>query len=540
MPNHQQEQVSRIVCSYLKELGVFHSEAEVTLVLKSHPEYPSLWSIAQTLNYFGVKSNAFSADFDGLQKINAKVIIHLRIGDGIFVILEEISNNAVTYYDVPSRKKKYLSREHFLKIWSGILIVGEKSERPVVSDQSNYLAKIAIGSFLMCFVFLYGYFFPNVFCLTSFLLNLIGYLTAGALLLHQIGYSNSLIDHICISTKFFNCNQFIRQSVLPFFREFSLITISFVFFLAGTFLFVFCPFLSTKNHIFFIWQWVMAAGSPFVLAAFTYQMVVKKWCPLCLAMATTFVLQFILLLQYWQQPVNLELTVEGGTFVCILVFFSTIFYWLTKGYFTQRQMAEKNLEKNLSLKRRSFILAGLFHTQPHIRLDKELISLGIKNAQIVITTVLSTSCNPCKEVALFMIKLIKKYPENIQWKLFFAGNISDKFVVGNELLLHLIMLSMGNNDSAQQFLYDWARNKSIHFLKKKYALNSIDEKAIAILSNSTKEIKKQKIDLTPFILINDIKLPPEYSIKDIPYFLLDEELLLNIFLHHPALLKKQE
>lgn len=532
---NQREYISLIIRRYLKSFRIFQSETDIRLALKSHPDFPSLWSVAQTLSYFGVATDAFSGDYEALQKITNKAIVHLNIDNGVFVTVEKISSHLVTIYDARAGKKISLPRDRFLQIWSGIIIVGKRAVKNTTPRKTTHIAEIIIGFTLLFYILFYASFSKDRFCFYMFLLNIAGLFAVGGLTLKGLGYSNSFVDQLCTALKSFSCNQSINIPLKFGYMQIPLTKISSVFFLSGTLIFMLCPFLLDKDNLLFVLQWITIGGAPVVLASLGYQIMEKKLCPFCFLIAIFFSLQLLLFTKHWQNTTNMIQTVIGGIFILIMISFSVAVLYLVEGYIYQWIRIEKETERILCLKRRSFILAGLFQMQPYLKLEKELLFFGNDKANIIITTVLSSHCSPCKQVALYMISLLQRFPDSIKWRLFFDGTESNRLNSENEFPLYLIMLSIQDKEKQTEFIYDWAINKSMRYLKKKYALITINEEAIEILNDSTENIQKHAIEHVPYITINNIELPPEYKINDIPYLLLDEDEFLNILSSHPMI-----
>jgi ABC-type bacteriocin/lantibiotic exporter with double-glycine peptidase domain len=86
---------------------------KIELIAKQHPNYPSLFSMSEILEYLGLKNICIGARAEHLSAIPFPFVVHLLDKNGVFSIVEEANGDWVVRRD--SNNKKIKER---LKIFS--------------------------------------------------------------------------------------------------------------------------------------------------------------------------------------------------------------------------------------------------------------------------------------------------------------------------------------------------------------------------------------------------------------------------------------
>src|SRR6185503_5135850 len=80
--------ISTTMYNWLKELKVPVSKTYLNQQLLSHPDYPSLLSITDTLNELNIESTAIQIEKEHLTELPIPFIAHLNGNGGEFVMVE--------------------------------------------------------------------------------------------------------------------------------------------------------------------------------------------------------------------------------------------------------------------------------------------------------------------------------------------------------------------------------------------------------------------------------------------------------------------
>ena len=120
--------LSTTVSGWLNKLNIPVSRKYIHQQLNSHPDYPSLLSITDTLDHLGIENAAVQIEKDQLHEVDTPFIAHLRTRHGEFVIVENRD----------TLNKKYPG---FFENWDGVVVVAEKNEGWIHKQNDEWLQK---------------------------------------------------------------------------------------------------------------------------------------------------------------------------------------------------------------------------------------------------------------------------------------------------------------------------------------------------------------------------------------------------------------
>lgn len=201
----------------LRQLAVPVTATTINVTLESHPDFPSLYSISDTLKKWKVESIAMQTEAGKLNELPVPFIAHLKNKGGYFCIVTGVKKNIVWYVH-ENGKIKGKSRAVFLNEWSGVALLAEASER---SGEKNYKTErekeviqgLRLPFIITCFLCLISiYTLTNLgngpFLLWAVLavLKLAGCFVTSLLLWAEVDKANPVLQQICSGTKNTNCN----------------------------------------------------------------------------------------------------------------------------------------------------------------------------------------------------------------------------------------------------------------------------------------------------------------------------------------------
>lgn len=109
-----------VLIRLLNKLKIAHDEEEIRLQLISEPQYPSLLSITNILDFLNIKYTPVQTTFEYLKNSELNSIIHInKNSSSNFATIENIDSNTVTYYDGDIHTVSIYS---FKELWSGVAI----------------------------------------------------------------------------------------------------------------------------------------------------------------------------------------------------------------------------------------------------------------------------------------------------------------------------------------------------------------------------------------------------------------------------------
>jgi ABC-type bacteriocin/lantibiotic exporter with double-glycine peptidase domain len=117
-----------IVHNWLQEMKIPASKTYIRQQLLSHPDYPSLLSITDTLDELGIENAAIQMEKDKLQDMPKAFLAHLNGNGGSFAM-------------VNTRDKPENQFPGFFDRWGGVVVAAEKPENWQHKLNSQWLQK---------------------------------------------------------------------------------------------------------------------------------------------------------------------------------------------------------------------------------------------------------------------------------------------------------------------------------------------------------------------------------------------------------------
>jgi len=117
--------MEKAVSDYLSTLNIPISERYCKKRIASHPDYPSILAVSDTLHQLGIKHNVARADMKQPNQIPFPALFHLEAGGGSLLPVYESGE-----LDALADK---------LKSWSGVLLIAESTETIADKENSNAL-----------------------------------------------------------------------------------------------------------------------------------------------------------------------------------------------------------------------------------------------------------------------------------------------------------------------------------------------------------------------------------------------------------------
>jgi uncharacterized membrane protein len=514
------------VSNLIRCLNVKVSDSSLKHV-EDHPDYPSLSSISDTLADWGIENLAINSSIEQLKEIPYPAIAHLYKNNGHFVVLQKLGGEFLQYVD-PEIGLVKESLQDFEKKWTGVVLLVQANKK---SGEENYQQKrrqeifqnmsLATVSVLAILLVLLPLSFIPLSLVSIYILKIIGGLLCYFLLQKQFGGSNAAIDAFCNMGSKSDCDSVINSSASKIFGIVHLSEIGFWYFVSGLLSIIIGVFAS--NSISSVFLVLSALVLPFSLFAVYYQgWVIKKWCPLCLAVTAIFWVEFITHL-----IIGDPLTITWSGLLIPFVGFSLplIFWLIVREQFLDSFKLPK-MERNLNRFLKSDkVFQKLLEDQPEIEIGNfsNELQAGASEAPIIVTVVSSPVCGYCTYAHAVIEDLLKRFEGKLRVVFRFAINPSDAKSESNEMLSHLMALRLSNsNEKSIEALSYWYVKNGKSNIKKWKAENPIskiqnqDAIDLAIIEHA-KWCVMSGINATPTVLINGKKIPEEFSITDLKY-----------------------
>ena len=99
----KQDKIMLLLSKVLKGYGVSISYRSIEQDVNTHPEYPSMQSISDTLDGWKVKHVVMQLTLEKLRALDVPVIAHLKRGE--FIRVTQITDSSVHYCNAKGREK---------------------------------------------------------------------------------------------------------------------------------------------------------------------------------------------------------------------------------------------------------------------------------------------------------------------------------------------------------------------------------------------------------------------------------------------------
>jgi len=514
MPGTIEAQIS----NWLKLLGIPVSKQLLKKRLESHPDYPSLLSIADTLNELNIPNTAVRLSKEQVAELDIPFLAHLRSNGGGFLTVADAGK-------IPS--------EHpaFYDDWDGVVILAEK-EGDLTDNENikylqmekrwsllNVLAVVMIGG--LSFISIYQHFsLVNMALLIS---SLVGFFFAILIVLQERGAGGRIMERFCRTTKTTDCNSIISADSPGLVKWLKFSDIGLIYFGSQLFLFLSAWGVSNADAIKTWWSFIAAASVPFIFFSVYYQKFVKnKWCIFCLWIVGVLTIQFFLFLYsfIYSPPV---FDWHTALIIPAVLLLSGIAWLAFKESTTTRDRAESQLWEALRFKDNPDIFWLLLRGQRRIvtaPFDFEL-QLGNPDAALQVLVACSFYCGPCARAHKLLHELIDNVGDQIGLTIRFTvtqNTEGDSNAEVLEYMLNYLLHAGGAVGSStmlkREVLANWFEWMDFEKFKKQYPV--VGQYDVAeILRMHAQWVKKSDIQFTPTIFVNGYELPGVYQVSDL-------------------------
>ncbi|WP_343612186.1 vitamin K epoxide reductase family protein [Chryseobacterium oranimense] len=479
---------------------------EFSFQFNSHPNYPSALAFSDTLNFMGVKNDAYELDKEYWDELPEEFI---AIVDNSFSLVKKTGAG----YSVYSEKAKTLNKEELHQKSTDFVLLFKKTEHAESKAVFDFKPLLYV---IFAIILGYSFFTQTIFEALFNVLSLAGVYISMEIFNQKFGNTSTVIGSICGDTSakqaINSCDKIIKQdktSILGLkFSDFSLI-----YFTGLAALGLFLPATAYIVKGFTLVS-VLAIAYSLYIQAF----VEKAFCRVCLLIISILAGQLVLSILFFQStPFSVGALLL--TAVLWILVFSAVLYF--NNILSQKESLQKSNAKNLRFKRNYELFKSQLLEKEKIEFqDTDTFTLGNKDAKFRLSIVSNPYCGFCKDGHKIMEGLLEKYPDDISVQIRF--NYSSERA--DEKYTKLL--------SAFKHIYQTKPQKE--FLKAvEEWFETRDENKIVSLSGSsapedlspfvemTKDNSNSGLNFTPIFILNGYQFPDKYDREDI-WFFIDE------------------
>lgn len=530
------------ILSYLKSENINIDTDEFLFQLETHPDYPSLYSVSDTLRFFKVNNIAAKLPKEDVDQLPEHFVALVR-PEKTSAYLTFVSKNESEYTYSEGEQKITISKEDFLNIWQEVVLIVEKTD-DVLSTKTNrknltWPLFTVLAAMLMFTILTFTGFSWGMVLIT--ILGFAGIFLSIEALKQAYGVHSSFSNAVCFSSEAqaSDCKSVIVSDKAMTIWGLGLSDFSIIFFV-GHLLSLFFMSIAGFSQLFLNYSTLLLSlGVPICLYSIYYQKFIeKKWCPICLMIIGVFALELTSLFVF--TDLILESINFNAAVLLILGFASALISWVfVKPYIKELSELQESEKKHLRFKRNYplFKLAILDSDKYDNQVLRSDITIGNPNAHFRITIITNLFCGHCAKAHKIIEELYSLYTDELLINIRF--NYIDKQMSFSKDI-HVRLLDIYYRDGQQAFLNalgHWFTHKNFEMWSKSFG-------GIVNKSNKYENLLKAQFDLnvanklqfTPAILLGQYLYPSMYEREDLVYYI--NELIDEGHLYH--LIEKKE
>lgn len=501
---------------YLKKEQITIDRNEFLFQIQSHPESPSLLAISETFDYFGIQNLATRIEKEDITGLPDHFIALLKEESAPFLAFIERLENGFRY--THKDKPVIVDPEEFDTIFQNIVLLAEQEEGESTTTKNNIFswALIPLGTIYLASVFINGF---SLLHFILVLLLVIGVYLSVEALSHELGIKSKLSETVCNLTTNTDCDAVINGKKSKIMELINFSDSSFVFFSGQLLALLFLTISNQTTAFYTITTTLLLLSLPITIASIYQQwFVVKKWCPICLAIIVVIYLELFSFLYF--KGFNLAINTKSIVYylfaltVCFLMTYFSKKTFKTNFEFQSKIFEGNRFKRNYSL----FKLALLASERVNNRdVDSGNIILGNPEAKLKMMVISSPFCSHCVEVHKNIEAILKQHKETISIAIRFNFNATLADEKSRMVHHNLVNQYLANGqDAFRKSFHDWFENKDIEKIKIDVNCQATEFLHAQFLWN-----QENSITFTPAIIINGYQFPKEYNRNDFIYFIND-------------------
>lgn len=507
--------------TFLEKEKILINKQEFLFQLQSHPDYPTLLSISDTLTFFKIQNGVFRVNIEEIELLPNQFITLLReVNSPPKYYL--IKKQDYKYYYSPNEKFIEISQDELTSRWTSIILLINKEESEYKKESAKnwktYLMLLSMFLFaLNIFILKPNEITFNIF----FIFPTIGIMLSMAALKDLFGTQNKLINSLCNLTSTTNCTSVINSKKWKILDYINFSDLSIIFFSFQILYFIFSAYTNGSNDFFSIQSIITLLSIPVILTSIYYQKVIeKKWCPICIMISTIIICEFLYLI--FAEKFILYIY-SNSIIACGFIFSFVILLWsIIKNTLLKLKRYRENELKSNRFERNYNNFKKILVSTEKIEFPSSLIKLGNINSKTVITLISHPFCIYCEEVHTFFEDILNFHKENILVNIIFKINISDYDEQKNTFFNTFLNIYKEKGQEAfRESMREWFESKSVEKWNKKYSKLVSQENNAHLLENHNDWCISKNFTFTPAIFVNGYEFPNSYDRTNIKFFIND-------------------
>ena len=490
-----------------------YDKKDLELQLQIHPNYPSFQSITDTLDYFFIDNIAVEVPIEALDQLPQSFISIIKTAEGYDEIVAVTNEDNTIKLKHTSLKKTSFSFQEFKEIWVPKVIAVELSNKPkLLSNKSILHTILFLGLIAGLAISFYGRTW-DIFQALFLLLSIAGVVLSFFAVRESLGIQSQAMHQFCTSIGNTSCSDVINNNSGKIFKNLSLADAGMLFF-GSVSLF---QLVSGFNDALLV---LSLAGVPIILySLYSQAFVIKKWCAVCLAMASISLGMAAISVISW--PLTFDLF-SFAHYAVITSLFALVYL------FTKEKIKENKTSKNDNVKLNQFKrdgqifnhLLSLSEKVTDTRSIEQEIILGNPNSPFKIISLTNPMCGFCKDAFEAYSRVVKSFKDQLQVIIRLRVNLDD--ISNQAAQVTLKLMEIYHDQGAESFINaytDWFEDRTFNRWIKKYGSPAKRPEHLEILRKQSEWADQNSLHYTPATLIQDTLYPKKYSYNEFFHFI---------------------
>ncbi|CAM4425010.1 vitamin K epoxide reductase family protein [Flavobacterium terrigena] len=499
---------------YLHKNGYYNQKDQFDDLFLSHPNYPSIFAITDTLDVLSIENIALKVPKEQFIDLPENF---LAIYNG-HIVLATKTSQSVTIETAEAKKQK-LTFNEFLTGWNEVVIAIEPNANPVLKkERKNKSGLLYALPFLALIASSAAFQNYNINSIALLVTSIIGLVLSVFIVQEKLGVKNELASKFCNINPNASCDSVINSKKSEINKWIGFSDLTLLFFSISVVSILIQPEFSNR-----IIGFISLLAIPAIVYSIWLQTFeLKKWCVLCLAVSFVIIAQSLVFsfgnVTWFDYSIS-----HYYTFIVSTILLSSLWFSI-KPIIENKVKFEKETNRLMRFKRNFNLFQFLSNEIEEYDDFEKLkgITFGNENAATQITLILSPSCGHCHTAFEDAYKLFQNYSEKIYLNILFNINPENQDNPYKTVLENLLAINEQDPKKAQYAIIDWHINQlKLEDWKQKWTVESPHLIVNKELQNQYYWCLKNDFNYTPVKIINGNLFPDEYEIKELKYFIND-------------------
>lgn len=514
--------MERKLYAFMRRIGIAVSRRHLYRMVASHADYPSLLSIADSLERLGLRYGIQRIEREDISDVSVPCLLPLEVNGG----------DLLEIYSLEDLKRK----QSDIAYWNGIVINIEQDVRP--SDSQNHRlfvaeksVKVLLWTMVLSVALMLLWFVASSLSLFGFgwaLSASVGVVIGYFLFAKEVGVKYRLVENFCNIGVRSNCDDVLQSDGAVVFGEIKLSYLSFSYFVFHLLLSaIFCSLPNYGFSVFVVGAGMTILAIPVVIySLFCQAFRLKAWCRLCLAVAGTCVLMSALFAGHYAlnrvEPVRYDgvtISILGALYLIVTA--AVVLLGRTVRDANDDFQAAREAER---IKNNPHIYNFLLHQQRKV--DSSFLAdelrIGSPGADVEIVMASNLHCRPCRDQHRVASELVALFPDRVSvaFRFLRSGKGEDAEIGANEYLIQYWIENIIDEEDryrrTDEMLHEWYSQMNLSSFAATHPLKAaIGDATRAIEEFHYSWAEAAKIRRTPTFFVNGYELPHVYKLEDL-------------------------